>query len=98
MHDSCGRWRGGEHHPRPTLTLQEGQIFLRQLIHGGWKTKVRNMGRYASTEGEEDLGGVGWRSPFLQIKNPSNKTYLSFHLHIIACQHGKYELNLENLI
>lgn len=56
------------------------------------------MELYASTEGEEDLAGVGWRCSFLQINNPYNKTCFSFHLQIISCQHGKYELNLESMI
>jgi len=56
------------------------------------------MGWYASTEGGEDLGGVGWRSPFLHITNSCNKTCFSFHLQIIICEHRKHELNLENMI
>jgi len=38
------------------------------------------MAWYASTEGREDLGEAGWRSPFLQINNHYNKTCFSFHL------------------
>ena len=29
------------------------------------------MGWNASKEGVQDLDGVGWRSPFLQINNPA---------------------------
>jgi len=68
--------REGENHPRPSPTIQGGQIFLRQLTHSGWKTKVLDMGWYALTEGGEYLGGVGWRIPFLRINNPYKKTYL----------------------
>jgi len=53
----------GEHNPRQSPILQEGQIFLRHLTHDGLKTKVQNMGRHASEEGREGLDGVGRRNP-----------------------------------
>jgi len=96
FHDGCVRCKGGEHHPRTSPTLQEGQIYPRQLSHGGWKEELQSMGWYASTEGREGPGGVGLRCHFLQINNPCNKTF-SFHLQIISCQHGNDDLNLESM-